>query len=240
MRKQAAGWLVLLGALALGPAAQAHVSLHPNTLPAGSFPTIDIRVPNEEKSANTTKVTVQFPPGFLDVSPGYIPGWTVQKKTRKLAKPVKTDAGTVTEEISQVIWSGGKIPPEYFQNFPFSTTIPDNASGTSLTFKTLQTYDNGKVVRWIGPESASEPAPTVNVTSKGGVIEDVAGTEAGPGSPKAASATPASSTTKSSSSKGASKGLGIAALVVGIAALVAGLTALGIALGRRSRSGPAA
>jgi uncharacterized protein YcnI len=236
MRKQAAGWLVLLGALAFTSVAQAHVSLHPNTLPAGSFPTIDIRVPNEEKTANTTRVAVLFPPGFIDVSPGYLPGWTVQKKTRKLAKPVKTDEGTVTEEISQVIWSGGKLPPEYFQDFPFSTTIPDSDAGKSLAFKTVQTYDNGKVSRWIGPESASEPAPTVNVTPKGGVIEDVAGTEAGPGSPQA-SGQPAASTTKSSSSKGASKGLGVAALVVGIAALVAALAAL--ALARRSRSGPA-
>jgi uncharacterized protein len=238
MRKQAAGWLVLLGALAFTSVAQAHVSLHPNTLPAGSFPTIDIRVPNEETSANTTKVTVQFPPGFIDVSPGYMPGWTVHKKTRKLAEPVKTDEGTVTEEISQVIWSGGKIPPEYFQNFPFSTTIPDDAAGKTLTFKTLQTYDNGKVVRWIGPESADQPAPSVNVTPKGGVIEDVAGTEAGPGSAQA-STQPASSATKSSSSKKASQGLGIAALVVGIAALVAALAALALALARRSRSGPA-
>jgi uncharacterized protein YcnI len=238
MRKQAAGWLVLLGALALTSGAQAHVSLHPNTLPAGSFPTINIRVPNEEKSANTTKLAVLFPPGFLDVSPGYIPGWTVQKKTRKLATPVKTDAGTVTEEISEVIWSGGKLPPEYFQSFPFSTTIPDSAVGKSLTFKTVQTYDNGKVVRWIGPESASEPAPTVNVTPKGGVLEDVAGTEAGPGSPQA-STQPVSSTAKSTSSKGASKGLGIAALVVGIAALIAGLVALALAVGRRSRGGAA-
>jgi hypothetical protein len=94
------------------------------------------------------------------------------------------------------------------------------------------------VVRWIGPESASEPAPTVNVTPKGGVIEDVAGTEAGPGNPQA-STQPAASTTKSSSSKGASKGLGVAALVVGIAALIAGLVALAIALGRRSRPGAA-
>ena len=54
------------------------------------------------------------------------------------------DAGTVTEEISQVIWRGGKVPPGYFQNFAFSTTIPDNDVGKSLTFKTLQTAGNGR------------------------------------------------------------------------------------------------
>ena len=31
--------------------------------------------------------------------------------------------------------------------------------GTSLTFKALQTYDDGEVVRWIGAPDADEPAP---------------------------------------------------------------------------------
>jgi uncharacterized protein YcnI len=239
MRTRSATALAALVVLAVPGAAQAHVSLHPNTLPAGSFPTLDIRVPNEEESANTTKVAVQFPPGFIDVSTGYMPGWKVQKKTRKLAKPVTTDEGTVSEEVSEVTWSGGKFPPETFLDFPISTAIPDGDAGKTLTFKTVQTYDNGKSVHWIGAPSSDTPAPTVNVTQKGGVIEDVAGTEAGPGSPAAATptATPTSST--ESSSKGASKGLGVAALVVGIVALIAGLVALALVLGRRSRAKPA-
>src|SRR5438105_12561287 len=126
MRKQTVAGVVLLGVLLVASNAEAHVSLHPNTLPAGSFPTIDIRVPSEEPTANTTKVAVQFPPGFIDVSTGYLPGWSVEKKTRKLAKPVTTDSGTVSEEVSEVIWRGGKIPPETFLNFPISTTIPDS------------------------------------------------------------------------------------------------------------------
>jgi periplasmic copper chaperone A len=227
--------LAVLGTLALASQAQAHVSLHPNTLPAGSFPTVDIRVPSEEPNANTSKLAVQFPPGFLDVSVGYMPGWKNRVITQKLATPIKTDQGTITEQVREVIWSGGKIPPDHFLDFPISTTIPDNAAGKSLAFKAIQTYDNGKVVRWIGPPSADQPAPTVNVTQKGGVLEDVGGTEAGPGSAQAASQTSGSTATKGSSSKKASKGLGIAALVVGIAALVAALIAMALVLGRRSR-----
>jgi uncharacterized protein YcnI len=237
MRAKATGWLVLLGVLVLPTGAQAHVSLHPNTLPAGSFPTLELRVPSEEESANTSKVAVQFPPGFLEVTTGYLPGWKAKVLTTKLATPVKTDEGTITEQVRQVTWSGGKIPPETFLDFPISATIPDDAAGKSLTFKTVQTYDNGKVSRWIGAPSAEEPAPTVNVTQKGGVLQDVAGTEFGPGNVPATSQ-PASTSTESSS-KGASKGLGIAALVVAIVALVAGLIALMLAMGRRSRTGAA-
>src|SRR5436190_5758012 len=157
MRNHAACWAVVLGALIVPAGAQGHVSLHPNTLPAGSFPTIDIRVPSEEPSANTTRVAVQFPPGFLDVSTGYLPGWKVRKVTQKLAKPVQGDSGPITEQVREVIWSGGKIPPESFLDFPVSTSIPEADAGKPLTFKTVQSYDNGKVVRWIGPASADQP-----------------------------------------------------------------------------------
>jgi uncharacterized protein YcnI len=235
MKNKATICVIVITTLALPAAAQAHVSLHPNTLPAGSFPTLQLRVPNEEKSANTTKVAVQFPPGFLDVSTGYIPGWKAEVLTSKLATPVKTDDGTITEQVREVIWSGGKLPPETFLNFPISTAIPDDAAGKTLTFKTVQTYDNGKVSRWIGAPSAEEPAPTVNATKKGGILEDVAGTEAGPGSLQSAQPVSTASTT---SDKGASKSLGIAALAVGIAALLAGLIALALAT-RRSRTGTA-
>ena len=44
-----------------------------------------------------------------------------------------------------------------------------NEPGKALTFKALQTYSNGEVVRWIGPPDADEPAPQVTLTaSRGG------------------------------------------------------------------------
>jgi uncharacterized protein YcnI len=231
MRRELLGALVVAGGLALPSTALAHISLHPNTLPAGSSPTIDIRVPNEESKANTTKLAVKFPPGFLDVSTGYLPGWKIQVVKHKLAKPVKTEEGTVTEEISEVTWSGGRIPPGAFLDFPISAAIPDRAAGRTLTFKAVQSYDDGTIARWIGPPSADEPAPTVNVTPKGGVVEDVAGTEAGPGSPAAGGA----AAPKAGSTNAASKGLGISALVVAIVALLAGLAAMVVTWRQRGR-----
>ncbi len=220
----------LAGFALITASAEAHVSFHPNVLPAGANATLDIRVPNEMDNANTDKLVVQVPPGFIDIATQPIPGWTAQTKTRKLAQPVQTDSGPVSEEVSEIIWTGsgsGNIPPGGFQNFPISTQIPDQA-GHVLTFKVLQYYDNGKVVRWIGPESSDNPAATIDVTDANGVLQDVAGSEAGP---PAIDQLP-SSGGSSSSSGGASKGLGITALVVGALGLLAG----GIALLRTRRS----
>jgi uncharacterized protein YcnI len=228
------------GALILPAGAGAHVSLHPNTLPAGSNPTIDVRVPNEDNRATVDNVDMQVPPGFIDVSPETPAGWRATIRTTKLAKPVQTDDGAVTEEVSEIIWSAPKghgIAPGSFLNFPILTAIPDGDAGTTLTFKVLQTYSNGSVVRWIEPaNSTMHPAPTVNVTAAGGQLEDVAGTEAGPPAAGGASPAPATPTTTTKST-GASKGLAIAALVIGALGLVIGLTALASA---RRRSGETA
>jgi periplasmic copper chaperone A len=209
------GWMVgacaaVAGALALPAGAGAHVTLQPDEAPAKGFVVEDIRVPNEDESANTTKVVVQFPDGFAEVSFQPVPGWNVKTKKTKLAKPITTDEGDkLTEQVSQVTWSGGKIAPGEFQDFPVSVQMPDKA-GSSLTFKALQTYDNGKVVRWIGAPDSEEPAPQVKVTSASG--------------DQAAAATPAASTKESDDSD--SKALPIIALIVGALGLLAGGAAL--------------
>ncbi len=216
-------------ALLAPAAAQAHVSIHPNEVPTGSFATLDIRVPNEMEKADTVKVSVQVPPGFLDVSPEYLPGWSVEVKTSKLAKPVKTDDGEVTEEVKQITWTAeggqGGIPPGQFLSFPISTEIPGKA-GEELSFKTLQYYDNGEIVRWIGPPDSDEPAPQVDVTAEGGVLQDVAGSETAPPKPGAEASAEGATQSSSGSGGGASKGLGIAALILGALGLGAGSAAL--------------
>jgi uncharacterized protein YcnI len=224
---------VITALLVLPAAASAHISLHPNTVPAGSNPTWEVRVPSEEEGANTVKVDMQVPPGFTDASTEIPLGWTAKVLHTKLATPIQTDSGPVTEEVSEIIWSakGPGIPSGSFQSFPILAAVPDNAAGHTLTFKVIQTYSNGKVVRWIeAPSSEQHPAPTVNVTAKGGVLQDVAGTEAGPGAvPTGNTSTTAAPASKSESSKGASKGLAIAALIVGALGLLIGLLALAAA-----------
>lgn len=223
----AAVWLLVPAA------AQAHVSIHPNEVPAGSFATLGIRVPNESDNANTDKLAVQVPPGFIDVSPEYMPGWNVEVRTSKLAEPVRTDDGEVTERVREIVWTGdgkqGKIPPGQFLDFPVSTEIPGKA-GEELTFKVLQYYDDGEVARWIGSPGSEEPAPQFDVTAPGGILEDAAGSETAPPAPGAEAA--AAESGGSDGSGGASEGLGIAALILGALGLLAG----GAALARARRA----
>lgn len=155
---------VAAAALALVGVAQAHVTVHPNALPAGGFTVITINVPNERDNASTTKIDVQFPEGVFSASTGALPGWRGRVITRKLSKPVQIEPGfSVSSRVDRVVFSGGRIGPGQFLPFPVSILVPDRKPGTLLTFKALQTYSNGEVVRWIGNSSADEPAPQVTL-----------------------------------------------------------------------------
>jgi uncharacterized protein len=217
----------LLALALLAPAAaRAHVTLQPNEAPEGAYTVLDVRVPNESDSENTTKVAVQFPEGFGDVSYQAVPGWSVEVVHAKLKKPIQTDDGPITEGVREVVFSGGKLPPGQFQDFPLSVQIPGKA-GEELTFKAVQTYEK-EVVHWIGAPETEHPAPQVLVTP---AKEPGQATVAAAGGEATAEGSAASSSGESSSGGSSDKGLAIAALVVAVIALLgAGVAVLG---GRR-------
>ncbi|MFI5008854.1 MAG: YcnI family protein [Solirubrobacterales bacterium] len=234
MRSKKVAVLLAAGALLIPASAQAHISLHPNTIPAGAFATLDVRVPGEQEGAHVTKVDVLFPQGFTAVDYENVAGWSTKVIESRLATPITEDGETIDTEVSQIVWTWtgplGKVDNGQFIQFPLSLAIPGNAAGKALEFRTVQSYSNGQVVHWISPSlTAEHPSPRINVTPKGGVIEDIAGEEAGPEAGQTAASpstsTPAPATVKSTSS-GASKGLGIAALILGALGLLAGVAAL--------------
>jgi uncharacterized protein YcnI len=212
---------VLAATLALPAAASAHVTLQPNTAAAGGFTRLDVRVPNETDDSATVKVDVQFPEGFESVSYEPRPGWDVTVRRSG-------------ERVTRVTWSGGRIEPGQFTDFGLSLRMPEGEAGEKLTFKALQTYDNGDVVRWIGPEDAEEPAPIVTLTAA-----DAGGGHGAPGaadgdtavsSDDAAGAqepAPGENTSApaEASEEGGGDGLAIAALVVAVLALGAAVAA---------------
>ena|GEM_PF-557273 len=196
----------LLALALLAPAmAQAHVTLQPNEAPEGAYTVLDVRVPNESDTENTTKVAVQFPKGFGDVSYQAVPGWKV-----------KVVRGTSAAGVREVIFSGGKIAPGQFQDFPLSVKIPGKA-GDELTFPAVQTYE-GEVVRWIGAPESEYPAAQVLVTPS-----------KEPGRSVTANSKDLTlESTGSGESRSDDNGLAIAALIVAvISLLVAGAAIIG-------------
>ncbi|HSO96425.1 MAG TPA: YcnI family protein [Acidimicrobiia bacterium] len=156
---------------AAGPAA-AHVDIDPGAQPKGATVTFAFRVPNEEDNAATVRLDVQFPTDhpIANVLVQVKPGWTFTTQSHRLTKPIKTDDGTFSSAVTEISWvsTGAQIPPGGFDLFPvFGGPLPTNTS--ELTFKALQTYSNGDVVRWIelptkGAPTPDRPAPVMRLT----------------------------------------------------------------------------
>jgi uncharacterized protein YcnI len=214
---------VMIGALAFAGAASAHVTVNPDTSMQGGFPRIAFRVPNESDTASTTKLDV-----FLDmahpvpsVSIMPVPGWTAKTVTSKLATPLTNDDGDqVTEAVSEIAWTADSpasaIKPGEFNEFPVSLgPLPDVPS---LTFKVLQTYSDGSVVRWIDPTPAGgpepeHPAPVLTLAAAGS--SDSSG-------PTVSSATGAVTATSSGGSNGGAMTLAIIGALLGLVGAVLG------------------
>jgi uncharacterized protein YcnI len=213
------------GVLLFAIPALAHITVTPGSAQPGSAAVLTFHVPNEEASAYTNRVDVQIPTDHpiaqLLVKP--VAGWTVSVKTSTLAKPLVTDDGSFTTAVSEVIWSGGKIAPGQFQDFSVSADpLPQGVS--QLTFKAIQTYSNGDVVRWIDVPQPGQPAPdhpapvlalTVGAAGAGGAAST--GETAGVTAPSAGAA--------ASSSDGTARGIAAGGVAIGLLGLVlAGLS----------------
>lgn len=195
--------LVGILALAVPAGARAHVTLKPEEAPAGAFTVLEVNVPNESRDRATTKVDLQFPPGFTYVLYGPIAGWSVNVERSKL-----------TDQVSRVIWTAqsdrAAIQPEQFLDFPIGVEVPGQL-GETLTFKALQSYEGGEVVRWTGGPSSQSPAPRIVVAEDGEGAEQPA---------------TAGENQSADDSGGGSDGLAIAALIVAVLGLLAGGAAL--------------
>ncbi|WP_405932286.1 YcnI family protein [Streptomyces sp. NBC_00827] len=222
--------LAAAGVLAAAGAAFAHVTVHPESYAKGATDgVLTFRVPNEEDTASTTKVQVFLPTDHPVLGVLVTPeeGWTPEVTTTKLKTPVKTDDGTITDAVSEITWTGGRIRHGEYQDFNVAFgQLPDDVE--QLTFKTLQTYSDGSVVRWIeeaeqGGDEPENPAPVLTLTAKTAADSEEAASSSSDSAPAAESSAASSDST--------ARGLGIAGLVVG----VLGLAAAGFAL-ERARS----
>jgi uncharacterized protein YcnI len=144
------------GALVLAGSALAHAALSPPVALAKHGQLFTLAVPTEKEDATTTKIELTPPSGFGIDSFVPTPGWTRNVKS--------TGSGEETQ-IQQVTWSGGSVPTEEDAVFQFLAS-PD--SSKTYAFKVRQTYSDGTVVDWAGPESSDTPAPVIEAKSSFG------------------------------------------------------------------------
>ena len=106
-------------------------------------------MPTEKEGARTTKVVLTVPAGFAIDSFVAVPGWQRQVQ--------QTGSGE-SAVVASVTWSGGSVPTGEDALFQF---LAEAQSSKTYTFSVEQTYSDGSIVNWSGPESSDAPAPTL-------------------------------------------------------------------------------
>jgi uncharacterized protein YcnI len=145
-----------IGALALAaPAvAGAHARVSPAVSVSGQLQLYSLAVPTEKSGATTTKVVLTVPPGFgIDSFAPPPAGWTQQ---------VQQSGSGEEAVVTRVTWTGGHTPTGQDSVFEF---LAQPAKPGTYTFEVQQTYSDGSIVDWNGPESADAPAPTIEAKS---------------------------------------------------------------------------
>jgi uncharacterized protein YcnI len=155
MTRFAVAALTAAAALVLASSAWAHAHVSPPVALAKASTVFTLAVPTE-KSGATTQVDFTPPAGFNIDSFVPSPGWkrTVQQ----------TGSGD-SAVITKVTWTGGHVPTGEDAAFSF---LAEPSSARTFTFAVRQTYSDGSVVDWSGPESSDSPAPTIEALSSFG------------------------------------------------------------------------
>ena len=162
MHRHATRRLVAVGlatavALVIAASASAHARVSPAVVVSKTGQIFSLAVPTEEANSTTTKVEFTPPPGFSIDSFVAAPGWH-----REVESVGSGDSAVVTK----VTWTGGSVPTGEDAFFQF---LAQTSSNRTYTFGVTQTYADGKVVDWSGPESSDNPSPTIeSVSSLGG------------------------------------------------------------------------
>jgi periplasmic copper chaperone A len=165
----------LLGAcacLALPVPAVAHVTLQQvQGTPNASYRGV-VQVNHGCKGSPTVSVRVTIPEGIVGVRPMPKPGWTLAISKGPYARNYSTPHGAAVEGVKEIVWSGGSLPDDQFDEFVFVGRITDAFKpGESVAFPVVQTCESGSH-DWTevaaGGQSARDlkaPAPLVRIVA---------------------------------------------------------------------------
>jgi uncharacterized protein YcnI len=136
--------LAAVTALVVAAGASAHAIMSPPVAENAKLQQFTLSVPTEKEGATTTTIELTVPAGFAIDSFEPSSGW--KRETSK----------------QTVTWTGGATPTGEDSVFRFNAST---SGAKTYVFDVRQTYSDGTVVDWNGPESSDTPAPTVEAVA---------------------------------------------------------------------------
>lgn len=143
----------------------AHVTLEIGEARIGGSYKAVLRIPHGCGTQATNTVHVRIPEGFFNVKPMPKPGWELETVTAPYAMSYDNHGTDLTEGVVEIIWSGGNLPNEWYDEFVFRGSFADSLEEGTFHFPTIQECADGEEA-WIDTNDepgASYPAPSVTL-----------------------------------------------------------------------------
>lgn len=157
--------------LALSGPAMAHIVLQVKDAQVGAAYRAVLVVGHGCGEEATTGVRVQVPEGFYNVKPLPKPGWTIETVTGPYETPFLNHGTEITEGVTEISWTGGNLPNDFFDEFTFRGTFGGALEeGSTFHFPVIQTCGSLEDA-WIdqsGGDDVEFPAPSVTLSPAAG------------------------------------------------------------------------
>jgi uncharacterized protein YcnI len=151
---------VLLGAAGVMVAiacADAHVTLETQQARVGASYKAVMRVGHGCEGSPTTVIKVRIPEGVIGVKPMPKPGWKLDTVSGKYSKPYTLRGAKVGEGVTEIHWTGGKLPDGFYDEFVFASVLAEELeAGNTIYFPVVQECEKG-IHRWIAIPSGGDP-----------------------------------------------------------------------------------
>lgn len=144
--------------LAITSSAWAHAIMSPPVAKDKALQQFTLSVPTEKENLTTSKIELTVPAGFaIDSFEPAPAGWKQQ---------VQATGSGDSAVVQKVTWTGGTTPTGIDSVFRFNAST---SGAKTYLLAVRQTYSDGSIVDWNGPESSDNPEPRIEaVSSLGG------------------------------------------------------------------------
>lgn len=128
-----------------------HAVLMPEQVRPGSYERFAIKIGHGCEGSPTTQIVLEVPEGVQDAKPMPKPGWTIEISRSQLDEPYESHGHQVTEDVSQIVWSDGRLLDQHYDEFVFHARLRDKPGRLYLPVR--QVCEQGEMYWHQIPES---------------------------------------------------------------------------------------
>jgi uncharacterized protein YcnI/copper(I)-binding protein len=153
--------------------ALAHATFENATATQNSTHKAVLKVPHGCDGQATLTVRITVPEGIIAVKPMPKAGWTLATTKGDYAKTYKLYGKDVTSGVKEIVWSGGSLPDDQYDEFTFVGRITDQLpAGETVFVPVVQECASAKAswteipVKGQDPHDLKMPAPGLKIVAK--------------------------------------------------------------------------